>query len=56
MILICSFSRDFYEKEFGIPLEKNLLSIEKLLTNLKLFKDNNLTLSGLLVLGKSLKG
>ena len=46
------FFKEFYEKEFGIPLEENLLSIEKLLTNLKLFKDNNLTLSGLLLFGK----
>lgn len=44
--------KEFYAKEYGVTLEESHLSIETLLTNLKLIKDDNLTLSGLLLFGK----
>jgi predicted HTH transcriptional regulator len=43
--------RDFYEKEYGMSLDQSGLPLEKLLTNLKLLKEGNLTLAGLLIFG-----
>ena len=43
--------RDFYEREYGMSLEQSGLPLEKLVTNLKLSKEGNLTLAGLLIFG-----
>ncbi|MCL5981595.1 MAG: putative DNA binding domain-containing protein [Firmicutes bacterium] len=43
--------RDFYEREYGMSLEQSGLPLEKLLTHLKLLRDGNLTLAGLLIFG-----
>ena len=44
--------RDFYEREYGLSIDSEFLSLEKLLNNLKLMKDGNLTLAGLLLFGR----
>ncbi len=46
------FFKEFYEREFGIFPKESTLPIEKLLINLKLPKNNNLTLSDFLLFGK----
>lgn len=43
--------RDFYEREYGMTMEQSGLSPQKLLTNLKLLKEDKLTLAGLLIFG-----
>jgi len=43
--------RDFYEREYGMSLEQSALPLEKLVANLKLLKEGNLTLAGLLIFG-----
>jgi len=43
--------KDFYEREYGMSLEQSGLPLEKLVTNLKLSKEGNLTLAGLLIFG-----
>jgi predicted HTH transcriptional regulator len=41
--------KDFYEKEYRLHLDQAVLSLEQLLRNLKLMKDDNLTLAGVLL-------
>ncbi len=42
----------FYEQEYGMKIDEGALSIEQILTNLKLMVGNSLTLAGLLLFGE----
>jgi len=46
-----SYFKDFYEKEYGLKLEEDPLQLERVLKNLKLINNGNLTLAGLLLFG-----
>lgn len=46
-----SYFKDFYEKEYGLKLEEDPLKLERVLKNLKLISNGNLTLAGLLLFG-----
>lgn len=45
--------KDFYEKEYGLHLDQAVSSLEQLLRNLKLMKDDNLTLAGVLLFAQT---
>jgi predicted HTH transcriptional regulator len=46
-----SYFKDFYEKEYGLKLEEDPLQLERVLKNLKLINNSNLTLAGPLLFG-----
>lgn len=46
------FFREFYRANYDLNIEQTGLSIEKILSNLKLMRDDRLTLAGLLLFGK----
>lgn len=47
--------RLFYKDQYGMEIESLNLNIDRILSNLKLIKDSNLTLAGLLLFGSELQ-
>ena len=47
--------RLFYKDQYGMEIESHNLNIDRILSNLKLIKDSNLTLAGLLLFGSELQ-